>query len=151
VEIGRVIGSLAIVLVVIVGLKYLATHVLGMKAAGPGSNRGVRVLSRTVMAPKQQLVLLQVGRKLVLVADCGGRVSTLTEITDPDEVAELAAQASGQALRVERFTSALTRRASEFDEYEEQQSGYELTAEPEPGLAELSDRVRTISRRFAHG
>lgn len=150
IEAGRVVGALALVLVLIVVLRYVATHVLGMKATGPGSNRGVRVISRTVMGPKQQLVLLQVGRKLVLVGESAGQLTTLTEIVDPDEVAELAAQASGADVRVEKFTSALNRRASEFDEFVEEEAASEAEAEArEPSLSDISARVRDISRRFA--
>lgn len=91
----RVGMALAGVVGLILILKYGAGTMLGVKAAGPRANKGVRVLSRTTMGPRQQLVLLQVGRKLVLVADSGGTVSTVTEIVDPDEVAELAGQAIG--------------------------------------------------------
>lgn len=92
----RVILGLGAVLGLIIGMKMGAGKILGIRGAGANANRGVRVLSRTMMGPRQQLVLLQVGRKLVLVSDSGGQVSTVTEVTDPDEVAELAAQALGE-------------------------------------------------------
>lgn len=92
----RVILGLGAVLGLIIGMKMGAGKILGIRGAGANANRGVRVLSRTMMGPRQQLVLLQVGRKLVLVSDSSGQVSTVTEVTDPDEVAELAAQALGE-------------------------------------------------------
>jgi flagellar biogenesis protein FliO len=49
----------------------------------------VRVLSRTVIGPRQQVVLIKVGRRILAVGDSGARLSPLCEITDPDEVASL--------------------------------------------------------------
>lgn len=98
-EIVRLGMGLAVVLGVILAMRYGAAKWLGLKGAGPMGNKGVRVLSRTLMGPRQQLVLLQVGRRLVLVCDSAGRVSAVTEVTDPDEVAELTAQAMGEEVR----------------------------------------------------
>jgi flagellar biogenesis protein FliO len=55
-------------------------------------NRGVHVLSRTVIGPKQQLLIIQIGRRLVAVGDNGGQLTSLCQITDPDEVALLIGQ-----------------------------------------------------------
>ncbi len=49
----------------------------------------VQVLGRTPLAPRQQLVLLRLGSKLVLVSNLHGEVRTISEITDPLEVDRL--------------------------------------------------------------
>ncbi len=56
------------------------------------ANRAVHVLSRTVIGPKQQLLLIQIGQRLVAVGDNGAQLTALCQITDPDEVASLIGQ-----------------------------------------------------------
>ena len=90
-DVKRVFYSLAIVLCLIVGLRY------GGKLLFPGAqsfkaSRAVQVVSRNVIAPKQQVLVLQVGRRVVVVGDTGQHLNTLCEITDPDEVASLLGQ-----------------------------------------------------------
>lgn len=70
-------------------------------AAAQKSTKVVQVLSRCVIAPKQQVLLIRVGRRVVVVGDTGSQLSPLCEIQDPDEVAELIGAAGS-----ERSTSA---------------------------------------------
>lgn len=84
-----VISSLAIVIGLI-----LASAWFYRKAAptisGALPKQVVQVLGRTPLAPRQQLVLLRLGSKLVLVSNLHGEVRTISEITDPLEVDRLA-------------------------------------------------------------
>ena len=66
-----------------------------------GATTAVQLLSRTVLSPKQHVMLLRVGRRLVVIGDSGGQMSALSEITDPDEVAALVGQ-----IRDEKLTAA---------------------------------------------
>src|SRR4029077_6101766 len=52
----------------------------------------VQVLSRSPLTPRQQVVLLKVGRRVLVVADNGSQMNSLCQITDPDEVAGLVGQ-----------------------------------------------------------
>jgi hypothetical protein len=75
-----------------------------MGAAGvPGATNAVQVLTRSPVAQRQQVLLVRVGRRLLVVSDCNGQLSPLSEITDPDEVAALVGQ-----LRDEKLTAAST-------------------------------------------
>jgi flagellar biogenesis protein FliO len=63
----------------------------------PGADRSkassaVQVLVRSTIGPRQQLMLVQVGRRLVLVGSGGSDMNPLCQIEDPDEVAELIGQ-----------------------------------------------------------
>lgn len=84
-----VLSSLAIVIGLI-----LASFWFYRKAAptmsGALPKQVVQVLGRTPLAPRQQLVLLRLGPKLVLVSNLHGEVRTISEITDPLEVDRLA-------------------------------------------------------------
>jgi flagellar biogenesis protein FliO len=80
-------GVVALILLLKLGLK----RVFGV-ASAPRSSRAVQVLTRSPLSPRHQLMVLRVGRRLLVVADGGGQMNTLSEITDPDEVAALLGQ-----------------------------------------------------------
>jgi len=89
-EPGRVVLSLAAVVGLILFLKWGSKKVFALPSA---SGAGVmQVVSRTNLAPKQQMLLVRVGRRLMVIGDSGGRLTGLGEITDPDEVASLLGQ-----------------------------------------------------------
>jgi flagellar protein FliO/FliZ len=89
-------------------------------SAGVGrSSQVMKVLSRSVIAPRQQLLLIQVGRRLVLVGDCGQQMNALAEISDPDEVAGLLGQLRADAPAAESrnpFAPLLGRAQKQFDD-----------------------------------
>ena len=90
----NIVSSLAIVL----GLFFLVVWFL---RRGSGTVGGalpsdvLQILGRSQLSPKQQLQLIRVGEKLVLVAVSAGGVQTLTEVTRADEVERLAAACEG--------------------------------------------------------
>ena len=87
---GRVMLSLALVVGLILFLKWGGKKIFGMPSVG---HSGVmQVVSRTMLAPKQQLLLVRVGRRILIVGDSGGRLSGIGQIEDPDEVAGLLSQ-----------------------------------------------------------
>ena len=94
VDLSRIALALGIVLAIIFVLRWIGRRyfpaVSGVKGAG-----AVRVLSRSPVAPRQQVLLVQVGRRVLVVADNGTQMSALSEITDPDEIAHLVGQVSG--------------------------------------------------------
>ena len=51
----------------------------------------LQVLGRTPLAPRQNIVLVRCGRRVLVLAVGGTNTSTLAEITDPDEINELLA------------------------------------------------------------
>lgn len=86
------VGRVALALVVVIGAIFLlraAARKFVLLPGGLKANRAVRVLSRSVLAPKQHVVLLQVGKRVLVVGDSAGRLNPLCEISDPDEVASL--------------------------------------------------------------
>lgn len=86
--IGTVGGSLAIVLGVFLVIAWCARRVQpGASSVLP--KEAVEVLGRVPLAGRQQLHLVRVGSKLVLVAMSPADVVALTEITDPLEIEQL--------------------------------------------------------------
>jgi flagellar biosynthetic protein FliO len=91
-ETERVIGALVAVLAFILLLRWaLRKFTPGLS----GSSRAIRVIGRTVIGPKQQVLVLQVGRRVLVVGDSGQQLNTLCEINDPDEAAALLGQLGG--------------------------------------------------------
>jgi flagellar biogenesis protein FliO len=91
----RVLAALGMVIALIMALRWGSRFVFPAVAGRTGS-RAIEVVSRSALAPKQQVVLLRVGRRLVVVGDSGSQLHPLCEITDPDEVAELIGQLRGE-------------------------------------------------------
>jgi flagellar biosynthetic protein FliO len=92
---SRVLMSLGAVLGLIVLMYWISRRVLPLGRFGPGS-RAVQVLGRTSISSKQRLLIVQVGRRVLVLADSGQRLNTLCEITDPDEAAALIGQLQGE-------------------------------------------------------
>ena len=84
----RTAGALALVIVLV-----LATRSVLKRVGGPltgGRPSGVlQVLARFPIGRSQHLVLLQLGRRIVLVHQAKTGMTTLSEVSDPDEVAQL--------------------------------------------------------------
>lgn len=105
--------SLGIVLVLVIGTGWLYRRVVG-GAPAVKSSSAVRLLSRTVLAPRQQVLLLQVGRRVVVVADSAGHLTTLAEVTNPDEVSELVASLPGHR-DTDEFSRVFNQQERELD------------------------------------
>lgn len=118
VVIGRLALSLGVVLAIIGGLYWLLRRYYGGSVSS-SSTRAVKVLSRTPLAPRQQVMLLQVGRRVVVVGDSGGAMTTLAQIDDPDEVAQLLGQIQTEQMqRAASFGSVFRRNQNTFEEPE---------------------------------
>jgi flagellar biogenesis protein FliO len=159
-DVKRLVFALAVVL----GAMYV-THQVWKRLGMPGSaNRtagSLQVLSRLNLSPRQQLVLVRVGRRVVLVGNSGTQMNSLCEISDPEEAAGLLGLAAAE--RDESvsasFNSVLGGEEKRFDE----QSNIDLqipAADGEPAteeqalastrdeLSDMMDKVRNLSRQF---
>lgn len=114
----RTLGAM----VLVIGLIFLLRAVLRRLTPGSiGSGRlgaAVQVLGRTALGPRQSVLLLRVGPRILVVADAAGSMRTLTEITDGQEVADLLADVSraqvGSASRA--FDHLLGRMNSDYEQ-----------------------------------
>lgn len=89
---GTGLGALTIVLVIIGGAAWALRR--WVPAARVQDSNLFRVIGRTALTPKHSVALVSVGRRLILVGLCGDRISTLGEISDAAEVAELMTRSS---------------------------------------------------------
>jgi len=89
-----VVSSLAIVLGLFGGLVWVFRR-SGGTANSAISKDALQVIGRAPLAPRQNMVLVRCGQRILVLAVGGSNTCTLAEITHPDEVAELLAQCSG--------------------------------------------------------
>ena len=113
---SRVPAALAAVLILIFGFRWLMGKMTASSTATK-STRAMQVLARSTIAPRQQLMLIQVGKRLVLVGNSCGAMSPLCQIDDPDEVATLIGQVKADkiATPISSFKSLFGRANSDFD------------------------------------
>jgi flagellar protein FliO/FliZ len=155
-ETVRVVAALALVIVVIFLLRWIAQQFFGMPSAKKTS-RAVQVLGRSMISPKQQVLLLQVGKRVIVVGDSGGQMNPLAQITDPDEIAELAGKVQeDKAISSSKsFGSLFGKAQTKFDEPEANEKPAAGTPDDlDPALAntqaELSGLMEKV-RRVAAG
>jgi flagellar biogenesis protein FliO len=162
-------GRVAIALMAVIGL-ILLLRGMGKKffpSMIVGGDQPVRVLARCPLSPRQQVVLLQIGRRIVVAADSNSQLSCLTQITDADEVAALLGEVRREKPRPagSAFSAWFAKAAQSFGRTSEPEIPEDDLAEPtaentdlevekptspqeQPALADLSERVRQWSRRL---
>jgi flagellar biogenesis protein FliO len=153
----RVMFSLSIVLAAIFGLKWAGNKFFGLPRGG-NSGEVIQVLARSMVAPRQQLMLVQVGRRVLLVANSGAQMNCLSEIKDAEEVAELVGQLGRKSSPPSAFSSIIGRAGAQFkDAQSESEPEVAETEEtlPDPALATtreeiggLMQKVRALSRAY---
>jgi flagellar biogenesis protein FliO len=150
----RVLVALAAVLGLIFLARLLMKKLFPSVAAGRAGT-AVRVLSRAPLSPKQQVLLLQVGRRVLVVGDCGTQMNSLAEITDGEEIASLLVELESQksSASAARFGSLFGRARESFEEPD--QAPEEESPPLDLGLAGahgeiqgLMDKVRGIAQKL---
>lgn len=156
----RVLAALGIVIGLIFVLRWFGRFFFPA-TGGRGKSRAVEVISRSPLSPKQQVMLLRVGRRLIVVGDSGSQMNPLCEITDPDEVAALVGQLQGErsSTPARAFGSMFGRSRQVFEAEDDGRpppsEGLREPEEQDPPVAtareELSglrERVRLLAEQF---
>jgi flagellar biogenesis protein FliO len=160
-DMGKVPIALGGVILLIFGLRWVGKALLPAAAANHRTCRAVQVLVRSTIAPRQQVILIQVGRRLVLVGTAGAQMSPLCEIRQADEVAEVLAQIrSEKRTAADSFKALFGRAERQFDAREAATDEGEAethggsresaaaTAETRAELSGLIERVQRMARQF---
>ncbi|MFQ5589943.1 MAG: FliO/MopB family protein [Phycisphaerae bacterium] len=108
------LGALAIVLAIVGGLFCLLRRwVPAMRCADSGL---LRVIGRSSLTPKHHVALIQFGKRFLAVGICGDSMTTLCEVDDPEEVAELTSRCGVRGARTGgAFVRHLRRETAEYD------------------------------------
>lgn len=140
-SVGRIIGSLALVAGLIVGLGYAYRKLFAGQNKAGGA---VTVVSRQMLTPKHQVFVLRVGHRLLVVGDSGQGMQPLAEVTDPAEMSEIIGEATSVSLRADAFAATLDEVDSQYvagDEDEEPDDSPELSA---GGLGMARSEVQSL-------
>src|ERR1700722_7645439 len=129
-------GQIALALSVVIGLILLLRSLLKRVFPGAivgGRSQAVKVVARCPLGPKQQVLLLQVGRRVVVIGDSASQFNCLCQITDADEVSALLGQIRQDrtAMTGSPFTSWFTRATDAFTSEESEAAG-DASAPAEP-------------------
>jgi flagellar biogenesis protein FliO len=159
-DITRVLLALAGVIALILLLRAFAARFIPGTSSHK-SSPAVKILGRCPIAPRQNLLVIQFGKRLVLVGDAGANLNPLCEITDPDEVAAILAQARDESISVaRRFESLFGRARNDFAETPEPQpsdsfdDSHEIKPddpalqETQKELSDLREKVRDVARQI---
>lgn len=169
-DLRRVFLSLVIVLGLIIALRVTAGRFV-KRSVGARASTAIQVILRTTLSPRQQLVLIRVGRRLVLMTEGAGQNSVVCEIIDPDEVAGLVGQLQAETPSVpagnpfgtflNRFARRQGGQGDDGDEFEDDGSpvgGGRGDGLIDPSVSrthreldELAGKVQSVTRRFKLG
>ena len=157
---ARVMAALGIVVGLIFVLRWFG-RLFFPAATGSGKSRAIEVLSRSPLSPKQQVMLLRVGQRLLVVGDSGSQMNALCEITDADEVAALVGQLRDEKLQIPKraFGTLFGRSRQAFEseqpiadvahnELREPEENDAPVASAREELNGLRDRVRLLAEQF---
>ena len=101
----RTLMALAVVAGLIFALRF-ALKRFGGRWHGRSGAAPMSVLARTGVSARQQLLLVRLGRRLILVGSGPEGMAALAEVSDPAEVAELVQRVQGSGKRVTPDDSA---------------------------------------------
>jgi flagellar biogenesis protein FliO len=134
-------GALALVLALMALLYFaLKRWAPSLKSQDVGL---VRVMSRTVLGPRQALVLIHVGQRVILVGVSPDRIDRVCEFADAEEVAALTLRASADASRG-GFSAWLDREAAQFVDSDRSDAKVIQEKESRSGSKALSDLLQKL-------
>lgn len=148
-DVRRVGLSLAIVIGLILLARFAMKRLFPAASVGR-SSQVIKVLSRSVIAPKQQFLLLQVGKRLIIVGDSGTSMNALAQIDDAQEVASIIGQLSSESSSssVAAFGAMFRKQRIAFEREEERKGTPpppELADVPPPTSEEEDEKLTSAS------
>lgn len=145
-EITRVLGALAAVVGLLLLLKTILRKVGGGLMAAPRPSGVVEVLAKYPMGKGQQLMLLKLARRILLLHQNGASLTTLCEIADGHEVAGILSrlEAGSSQRDAAKFRHALEEFSAEHDQSSIRSA--KLRMNLPMGDAEIVDLTRRSNR-----
>jgi len=137
-------------LAIVIGLIFVARaaymKLSGQPIASSGTQGPVRVLSRTSVAPKSQVLLLSVGDRVLVVGDSAAGLRTLDVVDDAEETASLmAAVEASRPQSISRGFGDLLSRVN--GDYDRQMSSFEGQDHSEHRVDRARDSVSSLLSR----
>ena len=154
-ETSRVVMALGAVLLAMF-IIHRVWRRLGMPGSSNKTGQSLQIISRLALSPRQQILLIRVGRRCVLVGNSGTQMNPLCEISDSEEAAALLGQTITESKEsiTATFSDVLDGAQQQFDAGPPPKPASESHDE-DPALAaardqltSMVDKVRTLSKQF---
>lgn len=147
------ITALGVVISLIFAMRLVMNKLSGRAVMG-GRTGIVEVLSRTSISPRNQIMLLRLGQRIIVVSEGPNGVRTLANLDDPDEVAGLLTtiNSSKPGSITQSFNQLLNRADTEMDNpagFTAEHGGDEdehLVDKTRNELSSLLSRIRSMSK-----
>ena len=143
----RVMVSLSGVAGLIVVLGWAYRRMLAAQQPKAGG-RGVTLVSRSLLTPKHQVLVLRAGNRLLIVGDSGHGMNLLCVVTEPAEMAAILGEGEGldadEQLRVSAFAAAMDGASAAYRDIPGADSE---PVEHPPALAAAQSEVRGLLER----
>lgn len=109
------LAALGVVIGLIFAARWAYTKMGGTVVAR--SSPVVEVLARTPVAPKNHVLLLRIGQRVLVVGDSSSGLRTLADLDDPEEVASLlqSVTADGERSVTKSFNALVSRFNTDYD------------------------------------
>ena len=146
------ITALGIVIAIIFLLKKIISKMSGTVSTKT-NNSLVELLSRTSVAPRNHVLVLRVGQRVLIVSDSSQGLRTLSEITNPEEIAHILANVSaGKPNSVSRsFNQLFKRYDGDYDQSQWTEEGADQSEHAvdraRDSVSSLLSRVKSMSSR----
>jgi flagellar biogenesis protein FliO len=135
---GFVVGSVAVL--GFLGVAFLLLRRFGKNSRLLGNAGAIRVLARKALGPKQEIILVEVGPKVIMIGSTREHLSALGEFAAPDELALLRANLPERREESQRGEFSQSLREGLRDE--EQPRDEKVFASIADELAEIRKTVR---------
>ncbi|HZL35957.1 MAG TPA: flagellar biosynthetic protein FliO [Tepidisphaeraceae bacterium] len=149
---GLGLPRVAAALAGVIGLILLLRWAGGKLSRQPGVGRAssaVQVLVRAPVSGRQQVLLLKVGKRILVVGDSGSQMNPLSEITDADEVATLIGMLGGDKsdFASKTFDKVFRRARREMDS-DDDDGRLAIAPEPPEDMPDPADAETAIDPRM---
>jgi flagellar biogenesis protein FliO len=147
------VTALGVVIGLILIMRMVMNKLTGRSVIG-GRSGIVEVLSRTSISPRNQVMLLRLGQRIIVVSEGPTGMRTLANVDDPDEVANLLSTVSSTrpGSITQNFNQLLNRAGTEMDDpaaYVQEHGGDDdehMVDRARNELSSLLSKVKSMSK-----
>jgi len=143
------LSALGLVILLILFVRWLWGRLSGQVTTR--RNQVVEVLCRTAIAPRNHILLLRVGCRIIVIADGSQGMRTLAELTDPEEIAHVMATVSTASPNSisRNFSGLISRFSHDYERDTFQEEGADESEHTfdsaRNSISNLLSRVRTMA------
>ena len=145
--------KMLVLVVVVTGGIYGAARLLKKYVPGARGMFGgtaLKVVGRMFLSPKQSIVVVKVGRRMVVVGVTPTEIRRLSEITDADEVEEMSREiaGTGKGSTTKEFQEELKKASKEYESGRELLESTGTAGEKTRAMEGIRNELESISKKI---